>query len=201
MSGGGDRAGDAVSAADAAGGRGARVPDPVKAREYIQYLIDRAMEVDEGDVHPSEAMFLLEFDSGIGMVTWVRTAEELLTPNGSEPLIAWMLRESEVRKHTVFRLERLPADGGRAPDAMKTAGTYRRMAAALTQDFLPMAGEHEYDTSEKSLAALEARIGWITALADAAHFAQDELTRLQLGLTRRAAREADRAKEKRGKNA
>ena len=102
-----------MSAANSGEG-GARVPDPVKAREYIQFLIDRSMTPEDAEVDPSEGLYELEFDSGIGMVRWIRTASELLAPNGSEPLIAWMLRESETRGNAVFRLERLPYDGGPA---------------------------------------------------------------------------------------
>ncbi len=181
----------------AAGGesRGARAADPVKAREYIQFLIDRAVAVDgEGD--PSVGLYELEFDSGIGMVTWIRTAEELLQANGSEPLVAWMLRESETRGNAVFRLERLPYDGGpvRVKPGTATPGDYQRAAAALVQDFLPMAAETEFTTSDADLARLEARVQWVTALMDAAASAQEELARLQLGLVQRAKRDAERGK-------
>lgn len=169
----------------------------VKAREYIQFLIDRARTPEDAEVDGSEGLFLLEFDSGVGMVTWIRTASELLAPNGSEPLVAWMLRESEVRRNTVFRLERLPADGGR-PGSGKTAGDYQRMARELVQDFLPVAGETEYGTSATDLEALEKRVQWVTALADASAFAQEELTRLQFGLVQRAKREAERRGGSRG---
>jgi hypothetical protein len=173
----------------------AAVERGVKAREYIQYLIDRAQTPEDREVDGSEGLFLLEFDSGIGMVTWIRTASELLAPNGSEPLVAWMLRESEVRRNTVFRLERLPTDGG-APG--KSAGDYQRMAAELVENFLPVAGETEFGTSDRDLAVLEARVGWVTALSDAANYAQQELVQLQFGLVQRAKREAERERGKSG---
>lgn len=53
---------------------------------------------------PDDQRYRLTFESGIGQVRWEKTAEELLTPNGSEPLIAWMLRES-ARQGTALRLE------------------------------------------------------------------------------------------------
>ena len=40
----------------------------------------------------------LTFDSGLGPVTWRKTAEELLTPNGSsDTLLDFMLREATAR--------------------------------------------------------------------------------------------------------
>jgi hypothetical protein len=38
-------------------------------------------------------------------VIWEKTAEELLVPNGDEPLIAWMLRQSAARGSQTFTLE------------------------------------------------------------------------------------------------
>jgi hypothetical protein len=52
-----------------------------------------------------DRMYRLVYDDGFGLTEWERTAEELLTPNGVEPLIAWMLRETEARSGTVFSLE------------------------------------------------------------------------------------------------
>jgi len=169
----------------------------VKAREYIQFLIDRSMTEEDRAVDPSEGLYELEFDSGIGMVRWIRTASELLAPNGSEPLVAWMLRESEIRRNAVFRLERLPADGG-AVGSGRDTGEFQRWAGRLVRDFLPHSTDSDFGTSDSDLAVLAARLEWVGALADAAAFAQKELERLQLGLTQRAEREAERAK--RGKS-
>lgn len=53
-------------------------------------------------------LYRLSYDSGAGITTWVKTLDELLVPNGIEPLLIWMLRESEAQGRDEFMLERLP---------------------------------------------------------------------------------------------
>jgi hypothetical protein len=72
------------------------------AREYIDRLISRARS------ESGEAQYEVVFDSGLGLVTWIRSAAELLQVNGSEPLVAWLLRESDLRGHETFSVRRLP---------------------------------------------------------------------------------------------
>lgn len=45
--------------------------------------------------------YRLTFDSGIGIVTWDKTAEELLAPNGSGSLLDFMLQEADLRGTTI----------------------------------------------------------------------------------------------------
>lgn len=53
-------------------------------------------------------MYRLTYDSGAGGLTvWEKSMEELLTPNGNESLLDWMLRETDERGGGVFVLERL----------------------------------------------------------------------------------------------
>ena len=53
----------------------------------------------------SERMYRLTYDAGGGLIsTWEKTAAELLTANGDEPLIAWMLREADKRGAGMFTL-------------------------------------------------------------------------------------------------
>lgn len=44
---------------------------------------------------------------GWGEMTWVKTAEELLVPNGTVPLIVWMYQKAAERGLTI-RLEEVP---------------------------------------------------------------------------------------------
>lgn len=44
-----------------------------------------------------------------GLAVWEKEAEEFLVPNGGEPLIAWMLRESAERDSKLFTLEVIPS--------------------------------------------------------------------------------------------
>lgn len=48
--------------------------------------------------------YRLTFDSGLGPVTWHKTAQELLRPNGEGSLLDFMLAEADIRG-TVIRLE------------------------------------------------------------------------------------------------
>lgn len=51
--------------------------------------------------------YRLTYEAGGGKITvWEKTLEELLVPNGDEPLIIWMLRETDARGSR-FELERL----------------------------------------------------------------------------------------------
>ena len=59
----------------------------------------------------SEATWRLEYDAspqgdGSRMVVWEKTLEQLLAPNGTEPLLVWMLREAD-RRGGAVTLERM----------------------------------------------------------------------------------------------
>ena len=58
-------------------------------------------------------LYSLTFDSGIGEVTWEKTGEELLAPNGSGSLLDFMLREAEARG-SYIELEPLFEEGTEA---------------------------------------------------------------------------------------
>jgi hypothetical protein len=50
-------------------------------------------------------MMRLTYDAGTGDLTvWEKTVDEFAVPNGTEPLLIWMLRELEARG-AYFRLE------------------------------------------------------------------------------------------------
>ena len=56
-------------------------------------------------------LYRLEFDASTGgdgsmPVVWEKTAAELLTPNGSESLLDFMLREAD-KRGGAFKLERI----------------------------------------------------------------------------------------------
>jgi hypothetical protein len=83
--------------------------------------------------------YRLTYDSGGRITVWEKPLEELLVPNGEEPLLIWMLRESEDRGLGVFCLEKIrePASErdqvvawfDRGGEAMATShGTVRSVA-------------------------------------------------------------------------
>lgn len=66
---------------------------------------------------PTPTLYRLTYDASTGgdgsmMVVWEQTLTELLTPNGSDPLLVWMLKETE-RRGGPLTLERI---GGRVSD-------------------------------------------------------------------------------------
>lgn len=51
---------------------------------------------------PEPTLYRLEYDAstegdGSMPVVWEKTLDELLAPNGADPLLVWMLKETELR--------------------------------------------------------------------------------------------------------
>lgn len=87
-------------------------------------------------------MYRLTYDAGLaGITTWEKTMEELLTPNGSESLLDWMLRESDARGSQTFTLEYIGEESSSPEDAIAVLikhGVHFGTAAAILNELAPL---------------------------------------------------------------